>query len=123
MGSELQGHSITVSYCREVLQDLFSIQDRLVTIENIQKTVADYFKLRISDLISKRRYRSIVRPRQIAMALARELTNRSFPEIGAAFGDRDHTTVLHAYRKVEELRKIDSAIDTDYRNLLRRLRT
>ena len=123
MGSEFQGHSITVSYCREVLQDLFSIQDRLVTIENIQKTVADYFKLRISDLISKRRYRSIVRPRQIAMALARELTNRSFPEIGAAFGDRDHTTVLHAYRKVEELRKIDSAVDTDYRNLLRRLRT
>ena len=123
MGSEFQGHSITISYCREVLQDLFSIQDRLVTIENIQKTVADYFKLRVSDLISKRRYRSIVRPRQIAMALARELTNRSFPEIGAAFGDRDHTTVLHAYRKVEELRKIDSAIDTDYRNLLRRLRT
>ncbi|MDE2823336.1 MAG: chromosomal replication initiator protein DnaA, partial [Chloroflexota bacterium] len=106
-----------------VLQDLFSIQDRLVTVENIQKTVADYFRLRVSDLTSKRRSRSVVRPRQIAMALARELTNRSFPEIGTAFGDRDHTTVLYACRKVEKLRKADSSIDTDYRNLLRRLRT
>ena len=106
-----------------MLQDLFSIQDRLVTIENIQKTVAEYFRIRVSDLSSKRRYRSIVRPRQIAMALARELTNRSFPEIGAAFGDRDHTTVLHACRKVDELRKSDGALDTDFRNLLRRLRT
>ena len=123
MGSRLAGRSITIAYCREVLQDLFSIQDRLVTIENIQKTVADYFRIRVSDLNSKRRYRSIVRPRQIAMALARELTNRSFPEIGIAFGDRDHTTVLHACRKVDELRKTDSAVDTDYRNLLRRLRT
>ena len=123
MGSRLTGRSITITYCREALQDLFSIQDRLVTIENIQKTVAEYFRIRVSDLTSKRRYRSIVRPRQIAMALARELTNRSFPEIGAAFGDRDHTTVLHACRKVEELRKTDTAVDTDYRNLLRRLRT
>ena len=123
MGSRLTGEPITISYCRDVLQDLFSIQDRLVTVENIQKTVADYFRIRVSDLNSKRRYRSIVRPRQIAMALARELTNRSFPEIGAAFGDRDHTTVLHACRKVHELRKTDNAVDTDYRNLLRRLRT
>ena len=123
MGSGLHRRTITVDYCREVLQDLFSIQDRLVTVENIQKTVADYFRLRISDLTSKRRSRSIVRPRQIAMALARELTNRSFPEIGTAFGDRDHTTVLYACRQVEKLRKIDSSIDTDYRNLLRRLRT
>ena len=123
MGSGLHRRSITVDYCREVLQDLFSIQDRLVTVENIQKTVADYFRLRVSDLTSKRRSRSIVRPRQIAMALARELTNRSFPEIGTAFGDRDHTTVLYACRQVEKLRKTDSAIDTDYRNLLRRLRT
>lgn len=123
MGSRLQGRAITIGYCRDVLADLFSIQDRLVTIENIQKTVAEYFRIRISDLKSKRRHRSIVRPRQIAMALARELTNRSFPEIGAAFGDRDHTTVLHACRKVDELQKTDSSVDTDYRNLLRRLRT
>ena len=123
MGSRLTGEPITIAYCRKALQDLFSIQDRLVTIENIQKTVAEYFRIRISDLNSKRRYRSIVRPRQIAMALARELTNRSFPEIGVAFGDRDHTTVLHACRKVDELRRTDNAVDTDYRNLLRRLRT
>ena len=123
MGSGLHRRSITVDYCREVLQDLFSIQDRLVTVENIQKTVADYFRLRVSDLTSKRRSRSIVRPRHIAMALARELTNRSFPEIGTAFGDRDHTTVLYGCRQVEKLRKTDNSIDTDYRNLLRRLRT
>ena len=123
MGAGFHGHSITISYCREVLQDLFSIQDRLITIENIQKTVADYFKLRVSDLIAKRRFRSTTRPRQIAMTLARELTNRSFPEIGSAFGDRNHTTVLHACRRVEELRMTDSSVDTDFRNLLRRLRT
>lgn len=123
MGARLQDEAISIAYCREVLGDLFSIQDRLVTVENIQKTVADYFRIRVSDLNSKRRHRSIVRPRQIAMALARELTNRSFPEIGAAFGDRDHTTVLHACRKVQGLIKTDSAIDTDYRNLLRRLST
>ena len=123
MGSDFQRQSITIDYCREVLQDLFSIHDRNVTIDKIQKTVAEYFRLRVSDLTSKRRSRSIVRPRQIAMALARELTNRSFPEIGTAFGDRDHTTVLYACRQVEKLRKTESSIDTDYRNLLRRLRT
>ena len=123
MGSGFHGQPITIEYCREVLQDIFNIQERLVTIENILRTVADYFKLRDSDLTSKRRTRSIVRPRQIAMALARELTNRSFPEIGAAFGDRDHTTVLYSCRRVEKLRKADSSIDTDYRNLMRRLRT
>ena len=123
MGSGFHRQSITIDFCREALQDLFSIHDRLVTVEVIQKTVADYFRLRITDLTSKRRSRSIVRPRQIAMALARELTNRSFPEIGDAFGARDHTTVLYACRKVEALRKSESAIDTDYRNLLRRLRT
>ena len=123
MGSGFHGQSITIEFCRETLKDLFSIHDRLVTIENIQKAVADYFRLRVSDLTSKRRSRSIVRPRQIAMSLSRELTKRSFPEIGAAFGDRDHTTVLYACRKVEGLRKSDSSVDTDYRNLLRRLRT
>ena len=123
MGSGFQSEEITIEYCTKALEDLFAIHDRSVTVEFIQKTVADYFRLRVSDLTSKRRSRSIVRPRQIAMALARELTNRSFPEIGASFGDRDHTTVLYACRKVEKLRKTDSSIDTDYRNLLRRLRT
>lgn len=123
LSSRIQGKSITIEYCREVLQDVFLIQERRVTIENILKTVADYFQLRVSDLTSKRRTRSIVRPRQIAMALARELTSYSFPEIGAAFGDRDHTTVLYACRQVEKLRKSDSSIDTNYRNLVRRLRT
>ena len=122
LGSEFHGKPISIAYCREVLQDLLAIYDRLVTVENIQKTVADYFKLRISDLISKRRSRSIVRPRQLAMALARELTNCSFPEIGEKFGNRDHTTVLHACRKVEELRKTENLFDTDYQNLLSQLR-
>ena len=123
MGAKFHGKPITIESCRETLQDLFSIHDRLLTVESIQKAVAEYFRLRVSDLTSKRRSRSIVRPRQIAMALARELTNRSFPEIGAAFGDRDHTTILYACRKVETLRKTDSFVDTDYRNLLRSLRT
>ena len=122
MGASLHRRPVTVDYCREVLQDIFSIQDRLIKIENIQKTVADYFQLRVSDLTSLRRTRSIVRPRQIAMAIARELTNRSFPEIAAAFNRQDHTTVLYSCRKVEELRKADSTIETDYRNLIRRLR-
>ncbi len=123
MSSSFHRQPITIEYCREALQDIFSIQDRLVRVESIQKAVADYFGLRVSELTSKRRLRSIVRPRQIAMALARDLTNRSFPEIGAAFGNRDHTTVLHACRRVEKLRKTESQIETDYRNLLRRLRT
>lgn len=123
MGAKLHGRPITSDYCREVLQDIFSAQDRLVKIENIQKTVAEYYQLRVSDLTSVRRTRSIVRPRQIAMAIARELTNRSFPEIAVAFGRQDHTTVLYACRKVEKLRKAETAIETDYRNLIRRLRT
>ncbi len=123
MVSQLQLRDITIEYCREVLEDLFSIQDRLLTIESVQKTVADYFRVRVSDLVSKRRSRSIVRPRQIAMALARELTNHSFPEIGTAFGDRDHTTVSYACRQVDKLRRTESSVNTDYRNLLRRLRT
>lgn len=121
--SDISGKSITTAYCREVLGDLFAIQDRLVTIESIQKKITDYFRLRASDLTSTRRQRSIVRPRQIAMALARELTKHSLPEIGDAFGGRDHTTVLHACRKVEELRKTDNSFDMDYRNLLRHLYT
>jgi len=98
---------------------LISLQDRQVGIENIQKTVADYYKIRVAELHSKRRTRSIARPRQVAMALAKELTNHSLPEIGDAFGGRDHTTVLHAVRKVEELRESHQDIRDDYTNLLR----
>ena len=92
-----------------------------MTIENIQKTVVNYYKIKMADLISKRRNRSIARPRQVAMALAKELTTRSLPEIGDAFGGRDHTTVLHACRKVKELIDSDFDIKEDYRNLLRLL--
>lgn len=90
---------------REALRDLLALQEKLVTIDNIQKTVAEYYKIKVADLLSKRRSRSVARPRQMAMALAKELTNHSLPEIGDAFGGRDHTTVLHACRKIEQLQK------------------
>tara|TARA_B110000967_G_C18848431_1_gene543274 strand:- start:1427 stop:1759 length:333 start_codon:yes stop_codon:yes gene_type:complete len=106
---------------QEALKDLLALHQKLVTLESIQKTVAEYFKMRVSDLLSKKRTRSIVRPRQLAMALAKELTNHSLPEIGDAFGGRDHTTVLHACRKVAELLETDSRIAEDHRNLLRTL--
>ncbi len=115
------GQPITLDFAREALRDLLALQDRLVTIENIQKTVAEYFKIRVSDLQSKSRSRSVTRPRQIAMALAKELTSHSLPEIGDGFGGRDHTTVLHACRKVKELREQDLRSDEDYLNLLRTL--
>jgi chromosomal replication initiator protein len=115
------GREITIEQVRESLRDLIAIQDRQVGIDNIQKTVADYYKIRMSDLLSKRRTRSIARPRQLAMALAKELTNHSLPEIGDAFGGRDHTTVLHACRRIEELRESTVSISEDYRNLLRSL--
>ncbi len=117
------GQAITVDFTKEALRDLLALQDKLVTIENIQKMVAEYYKIRVADLLSKRRTRSITRPRQVAMALAKELTNHSLPEIGDAFGGRDHTTVLHACRKVEELRETDSRISDDYAILLRTLTT
>jgi chromosomal replication initiator protein len=117
------GSDITLDFAREALRDLITLQDRLVSIENIQKTVAEYYKIRVHDLLSARRSRSITRPRQIAMALAKELTTHSLPEIGDAFGGRDHTTVLHANRKVAELRSTDLRIDEDYTNLLRKLTT
>ena len=104
---------------KSALRDLIAIQARQVGIDNIQKTVADYYKLRMSDLLSKKRNRSLARPRQVAMALSKELTNHSLPEIGDAFGGRDHTTVLHACRKVEELREMNPEIKDDYRNLRR----
>lgn len=112
---------VTVESAREALKDLLALQDKLVTISNIQKTVADYYKIRVSDLVSKRRTRSIARPRQVAMALAKELTNHSLPEIGDAFGGRDHTTVLHACRKIVSLRAEHSTIDDEYAVLLRTL--
>ena len=119
--SRFTGRAVTVAFAKEALRDLLALQDRLVTVENIQKTVAEYFKIRVADLLSKRRSRSITRPRQIAMALAKELTRHSLPEIGDAFGGRDHTTVLHACRKVKELRDTDGRVSEDYQNLLRTL--
>lgn len=113
--------AISIDFAREALKDLLSLQDKLVTIENIQKTVADYYKIRVADLLSKRRNRSITRPRQMAMALAKELTNHSLPEIGDAFGGRDHTTVLHACGKIQELREADRRMEEDFNNLLRTL--
>jgi chromosomal replication initiator protein len=115
------GRPITLELTREALRDLLALQDKLVTIGNIQKTVVEYYKIRLADLSSARRSRTITRPRQIAMALAKELTSHSLPEIGEAFGGRDHTTVLHACRKVQELRDTDSRINEDYNNLLRTL--
>jgi chromosomal replication initiator protein len=113
------GSEITIKHVRDSLKDLIAIQDRQVGIDNIQKTVADYFKIRVSELHSKRRNRSITRPRQLAMALAKELTNHSLPEIGDSFGGRDHTTVLHACRKIEELRESTNDMREDYNNVLR----
>jgi len=113
------GRPITLDFAREALRDLIALQDKLVTVENIQKTVAEYYKMRVSDLLSKRRSRSIARPRQVAMVLAKELTNHSLPEIGDAFGGRDHTTVMHACRKIAELRTTDSRIEEDYANMIR----
>jgi chromosomal replication initiator protein len=119
--SHFTGRAITMEFAKEALRDLLALQDRLVTIENIQKTVAEYYKIRMADLLSKRRSRSIARPRQLAMALAKELTSHSLPEIGDAFGGRDHTTVMHACRVIKELRESNTRINEDYQNLLRTL--
>jgi len=119
--SRFTGRPIDLEFAKEALRDLLALQDRLVSIENIQKTVADYFKIRVADLLSKKRSRSIARPRQFAMALAKELTNHSLPEIGDAFGGRDHTTVLHGCRRIEALRETEKRVDEDYLNLLRTL--
>jgi chromosomal replication initiator protein len=115
------GKPITLDFARDALKDLIALQDRLVNVENIQKTVAEYFKIRVSDLLSAKRTRAVTRPRQAAMALAKELTNHSLPEIGQWFGGRDHTTVLHACRKVQELKESDSKFAEDYNNLKRTL--
>lgn len=115
------GQAVTVEFVKEALKDLLTLHTRLVTVEFIQKTVAEYYKIKLSDIMSKRRNRSIARPRQIAMALAKELTNHSLPELGEYFGGRDHTTVLHACRKVQELLVTNLDIQEDYKNLLRTL--
>ncbi len=115
------GSRITIDQVKRSLRDLLAIQDRQVRIENIQKTVAEYYNIKISDILSKRRNRSIARPRQMAMSLAKELTNHSLPEIGEAFGGRDHTTVLHACRKIAELRDTNADIAEDHKNLNRSL--
>lgn len=121
--SHFTNEPITVELIRESLKDLLALQDKLVSIDNIQRTVAEYYKIKISDILSKRRSRSVARPRQVAMALAKEITNHSLPEIGDAFGGRDHTTVLHACRKIAELSETDADIREDYKNLLRTLTT
>jgi chromosomal replication initiator protein len=112
---------ISVDLIKEALRDLFAVQDKLVTIDNIQRSVAEYYKIKMADMLSKRRNRSVARPRQVAMTLSKELTNHSLPEIGDAFGGRDHTTVLHACKQITKLRHSSTDIQEDYNNLLRSL--
>jgi chromosomal replication initiator protein len=117
------GRPIDLELVKEALKDLFALHDKLVTIDNIQRSVAEYYKIKMSDMLSKRRNRSVARPRQVAMCLSKELTNHSLPEIGDAFGGRDHTTVLHACKQVKNLRGSSTDIAEDYNNLLRALAT
>ena len=119
--AQFTGRAITVEFTKEALHDLLTLQDKLVSIDNIQKTVAEYYKIKITDLSSKNRKQTVTRPRQIAMCLARELTSQSFPEIGSAFGGRDHTTVINACKRVAELKEADHKLADDYANLLRAL--
>ena len=121
--SHFMGKTITQEFIRESLKDLLALQDKQVGVDNIQRTVAEYYKIKVADLLSKRRSRSVARPRQVAMALAKELTNHSLPEIGDAFGGRDHTTVLHACKKIVELQETDPGIREDYQNFMRLLTT
>lgn len=119
--AHFMGRKINVELIRESLKDLLALQDKQVSIENIQRTVAEYYKIKMSDILSKRRSRSVARPRQVAMALSKKLTNHSLPEIGEAYGGRDHTTVMHACRKVKELIETNNEIAEDYNNLHRSL--
>ncbi|MES2142033.1 MAG: chromosomal replication initiator protein DnaA [Pseudomonadota bacterium] len=119
--AQFTGRQINLELVRESIKDVLALQDKLVTVDNIIKTVAEYYKIKVSDLISKRRTSSLARARQIAMALAKELTNHSLPELGRAFGGRDHTTVLHAFRKIQELKKTNTGVAEDFINLLRTL--
>ena len=117
------GRPFDIELIKDSLKDLLALQDKQVSLDNIKRKVAEYYKIKVADLMSKRRNRSVARPRQVAMALAKELTQHSLPEIGDAFGGRDHTTVLHACRKIKELRDLSSDISEDYQNLLRSLTT
>ncbi|MEH6515606.1 MAG: chromosomal replication initiator protein DnaA [Halioglobus sp.] len=117
------GRAVDIELIKESLKDLLALQDKQISMDNIQRTVAEYYKIKMADLMSRRRSRSVARPRQVAMALSKELTNHSLPEIGDSFGGRDHTTVLHACRKIKELRETNSDIREDYKNLLRSLTT
>ena len=119
--SNFHGQEISLALAKDALRDLLAVQNRQISIENIQKTVADYYKIRISDMHSKKRSRAVARPRQVAMALAKELTTHSLPEIGDAFGGRDHTTVMHACKRIRELRDSEPRIQEDFSNLLRTL--
>lgn len=119
--ANFSGQDITPAFSQECLKDLLLVHDRQVSVNNIQKTVAEYYKIKVADLLSRRRTRSIARPRQVAMTLSKELTNHSLPEIGDAFGGRDHTTVLHACRKIAELRESDANIREEYTNFIRKL--
>jgi len=121
--SQFTGKDITLAFAKEALRDLISLQNKMVSIDNIQKTVADYYKIRMADLLSAKRNRSLARPRQLAMSLAKELTSHSLPEIGEAFGGRDHTTVLHACKKIVELCSTDNKIKEDLIHLRRSLST
>lgn len=119
--AQFTGRQINLELVRESIKDVLALQDKLVTVDNIIKTVAEYYKIKVSDLLSKRRTSSLARARQVAMALAKELTNHSLPELGRAFGGRDHTTVLHAFRKIQELKKTNTGVAEDFINLLRTL--
>lgn len=119
--ANFKGEQISLELIKEALRDLFALQDKLVTIDNIQRSVAEYYKIKMADMLSKRRNRSVARPRQVAMSLSKELTNHSLPEIGDAFGGRDHTTVMHACKQVKKLRHSSIDIQEDYNNLLRSL--
>jgi chromosomal replication initiator protein len=112
--ARFSGRELSLELAKEALQDILNVASRQVSVEGIQKTVAEYFKIKISDMHSKKRSRNVARPRQVAMALAKDLTQMSLPEIGEAFGNRDHTTVLHACRTIASLRKHDSALNRDY---------
>lgn len=119
--SRFTGHPVSMELAKEALKDLLAVQNRQISLDNIQKTVADYYKIKVAEMYSPKRSRNVARPRQIAMALAKELTHLSYPEIGDAFGGRDHTTVIHAYRKIAELKKSDAAISRDFEILLQML--
>jgi chromosomal replication initiator protein len=121
--SRFNGQPISVALAKDALKDLMAVQIRQISIENIQKTVADYYKIKVAEMYSKKRSRVVARPRQVAMALAKELTQLSLPDIGDAFGGRDHTTVLHACRKIVELRGIDPNIERDFTVLVQTLRS